>query len=243
MQAGTVILLAGGAGTRVRELYPHIPKPLIPVAGRPFLDWVCGYWARQGAAELVFSLGHGADAAAQHLSQRRWPGVKVHTIREDRPLGTGGALRYAARHPAVGDPFVAANADSLAIADISGARAMLADPDVDGVVLAVRVPDASRYGSLRIAPDGFLLGFEEKRPGEGWINAGVYFLRKRLLALFPDRTPLSMETEVFPSLLAAGSRLRVHRTDAEFLDIGTPESLSLAGKFIERNLGALEPRP
>ncbi len=238
-----MILLAGGAGTRVRELYPDIPKPLIPVAGRPFLDWVCGYWARQGTARLVLSLGYRAEEAARHLSERRWPGVEIHLIREDRPLGTGGALRYAARHPAVSDPFGAANADSLAITDVSGAWAMLADPDVDGVVVGVRVPDASRYGSLRITPDGFLLGFEEKRPGEGWINAGMYFLRRRLLALFPDRTHLSMETEVFPALLAAGSRLRVHRTDAEFLDIGTPESLRLAGEFIERNLGALEPRP
>jgi D-glycero-alpha-D-manno-heptose 1-phosphate guanylyltransferase len=239
MQATSAILLAGGAGTRIRELYPDTPKPLVPVAGRPFLDWVCRYWASQGVNRIVLSLGYRADVAERYLAARQWSGLTVEAVREEQPLGTGGAIRFAAGR--AGDPFVVANADSLVVADLSGAAALLADPTLDGVVVGVRVEDTARYGSLDISGDGRLLGFREKRPGRGWINGGVYFLRQRLLPLFPAASPLSMESDVFPALLAAGARLGVLPVEAPFLDIGTPESLGQAGGFIEQHIKELGP--
>jgi D-glycero-alpha-D-manno-heptose 1-phosphate guanylyltransferase len=236
----SVILLAGGLGTRVRALYPDLPKPMIPARGEPFLEWVIRYWCRQGAAHMAVSVGHLAEVAERYLAGRA-PEV-VETVREPHPMGTGGAVRYAAQHvrSPLSDPFVVANADSLVLASMSGALARLErNPAVSGVVLGLEMEDAARYGSLDLGDgDGDrLLGFREKRPGRAVINAGVYCFRRSLLDLFPAGEPLSMETQVFPALLASGARMEVERVPAAtpFLDMGTPESLAQLDAFIAGN--------
>jgi NDP-sugar pyrophosphorylase family protein len=231
----SVIVLAGGAGTRIRHLYPDRPKPLIPVAGRPFLDWICGFWASQGVHRVLVSLGHQAEIAERHLVAHPWPGMEIRTLREERPLGTGGAVRFAAASPFCTDPFVVTNGDSLVFCNLSSVWPVLAQPETDGALLALHAHDATRYGSLSIAEDGSLIGFLEKRPGQAWINAGVYFFKKRLLPRFPGSTPLSMEFDVFPALLASGARLQVVPVEGDFLDIGTPEELARADAFITRH--------
>jgi len=230
----SVVLLAGGQGTRLRALSAGIPKPMIPVAGRPFVEWMLDYFASQGADHAVLSIGHLAEVVEHHFAGR--PGIEC--VRETRPLGTGGALRFAAGQAPVSDPFFAANADSLAIAELGGLRRALEDAATDGALLAVTTPDASRFGTLDVGAGGWLRGFHEKRPGAGLINAGVYLFRRRLLAHFPPGAPLSLEQDVFPALLAAGQRLRVIPAAADFLDIGTPESFALAEKFIRRHFPA-----
>ena len=232
----TAILLAGGFGTRVKALYPDLPKPMIPVAGEPFLEWALRYWAREGVTRFIISLGHLAEVAETWLAARPAGSIEVRSIVEREPLGTaGGALLAAAAVPGA-DPLIVANADSLVIADTRPALALLARPDVDAVLLGVRVPDAARYGTLVTNGDGRLTGFREKRPGVGVINAGVYFFRRRALDWFPPQRPLSFETDVFPALIARGAHLAVAASDAPFLDIGTPESLAAAETFIRTNL-------
>jgi len=302
IENATVILLAGGFGKRVRHLHPDLPKPLIRVAGRPFIDWICGYWAGQGIRRIIVSLGHLAGVAERHFQSADWGDVEILTVREDEPLGTAGAIVHAARKHDCGDPFIVANADSLVFGSVSEAWELIeADPQnapsepenapsepgtqvtgqasdqksnqgshpksnqrpiqpkshegtfpatspCDGVILGREVPDASRYGSLRTNDRGRLLGFqekqpdgsEEKQPGKALINAGVYLLRKSLLERFPNRTPLSLELDVFPALLEAGVDLRVHPVAGDFLDIGTPQDLQRASRFIERHRAELE---
>lgn len=226
----TAVLLAGGFGTRIRELYPDVPKPMIPVLGEPFLEWAIRYWKREGVHRFVLSLGHLAEVAEQYFAGR----AEVATVREPQALGTGGAVSYVANQAALSDPFIVANGDSLVLADVSAALAAIAQPGVDGVVLGVEVEDTSRYGSLAVDEAGRLLGFREKRPGRGLINAGVYFFRRGTVERFPKQQPLSMETDVFPSLLAGGADLRVVGVQAPFLDIGTPESVRQAEEFVRR---------
>ncbi|MGD9648392.1 MAG: sugar phosphate nucleotidyltransferase [Pirellulales bacterium] len=228
------ILLAGGAGTRLRSLYPDVPKPFIDVAGQPFIQWVLRQFAGQGIEDFIVSLGHLAEVAERQLNKRPVDGLQVRCVQEPTPLGTGGAVRFAAS--ACDHEWLAiANADSLLLADWHGVWPRLADPAVDGVLLGVEVDDASRYGQLAVDGDDRLVGFREKQPGAGLINAGVYVFKRRLLARFPDRVPLSLEHDVFPSLLAEGAHFEVERTRAEFLDIGTPETIRQAARFVERH--------
>lgn len=228
----TAVLLAGGFGTRIRELYPDVPKPMIPVSGKPFLEWAIQYWARQGVRRFVISLGHLAEVAERYFAARSADGLEIVLVKEPQAMGTGGAVLFAADVAELSDPFIVGNGDSLVLADTVEAQHSIAQPGVDGVVLGVRVPDTSRYGSLAIGDDSQLLGFREKQPGAGVINAGVYFFRRDLLKRFPSKQPLSMEVDVFPSLLKAGTNLRVSAVDAPFLDIGTPESIVQAGSFV-----------
>lgn len=235
----TALLLAGGFGTRIRELYPDVPKPMIPVAGKPFLEWAIRYWARQGVRRFLLSLGHLAPVAQAYFAERAEDGLEILCFEEPQPMGTGGAVLYAAAQAAISDPLIVANGDSLVVADTGGAQRLLSgNPALDGALLGVEVADASRYGTLAIGNEGRLLGFKEKQPGSGVINAGVYFFRPSVLGKFPERMPLSMEVDVFPALLGGGADLRVCGVEAPFLDIGTPETVALAEAFIVGNSGA-----
>lgn len=227
------IVLAGGQGTRIRHLCPELPKPMIPAAGRPFIEWVIRWLAAQQVSRFVVSLGHLADAAEKYLVARPRDGLQIRTVREMAPLGTGGAIALAGQVAGAAEMVVVANGDSLVLADLSPAWRMLDDASLDGVIVGLEVDDASRYGRLEVDGAGRLRGFVEKQPGRGIINGGVYLFRRRLLDRFPKQRPLSIETEVFPALLAEGGRLAVHACRAPFLDIGTPESLAQADHFIQ----------
>jgi D-glycero-alpha-D-manno-heptose 1-phosphate guanylyltransferase len=234
-ERASVILLGGGLGMRLRSLHPDLPKPMIRAAGRPFLEWVIRYFEHEGLRSFVVSLGHRADVALAYLRERPADGARIAAVVEPAPLGTGGALAFAAQAAPGADPLVAANADSLFLADLGPAWAASEPDEVDGVVLGAAVSDAARYGTLEVDAGGRLTAFREKVTGRGIVNAGIYVLRRRLLERFPARRPLSLEREALPALLAEGAHLRVVACDAPFLDIGTPESLAQAEPFIARH--------
>lgn len=230
------IVLAGGASRRVRHLIGDLPKPMVPVEGKPFLEWLVRYLAKQGLKRVVISTGYRAEVVAAHFDPQPVPGVETSCVAEIEPLGTAGGLLHAARQSKLKPPaWLVLNGDTLCFADLSIAASRFSDPRVAGVIYAREVPDASRYGSLLIDPSGKLVEFVEKRPGKGLISTGVYLLRDALVQTFPDRAPLSLERDVFPELTARRTLLKVVPMKTPFLDIGTPESLPLAGDFIRRN--------
>jgi len=230
------VVLAGGFGTRVAHLLAGVPKPMVPVAGKPFLEWVVRCLARQGIPKAILSTGHLGDVVESHFRAQPVAGVVTRCIAETQPLGTAGGFLNAARlsgeTPAA---WLVVNGDSLVFANLALAVAELNHRAVAGVIIGCTVADASRYGTLAIGSAGELRGFLEKRPGKGVINAGVYLLRHSLVRQFPETLPLSFEQEVFPQLIARGSLLKVCAVDAPFLDIGTPESLREAQSFVEQN--------
>lgn len=233
------VVLAGGFGTRIRHLLQGLPKPLAPVAQRPFLEWVIRYLAGQGVQRIVLSAGYAGEQVQAFVAALRLPGVEVDTVIEPQPLGTAGGFLHAwdACAGAARGALVL-NGDSLALVPLAPLFAAAAAPACGGALLAVHVPDASRYGTLATGADGRLLGFAEKRPETvpGLINAGVYLLARRTIAALPRQgLPLSFETEVFPQLLQAGVRLQVTPAQGAFLDIGTEASLAQADRFIRDN--------
>jgi D-glycero-alpha-D-manno-heptose 1-phosphate guanylyltransferase len=236
LDQAVAVILAGGLGTRVSHLLPGLPKPMAPVNGRPFLEWLVCYLARAGVRRVLISTGHFADAVARHFDPQPVRGVTVRCVPEPKPLGTaGGFLNAIADCPAPPPFWLILNGDSLAVTDLTSLVAPMAEPSVNGVILGVKMPDASRYGTIVSSPEGWLEGFREKQPGPGTINAGVYLLRASAVAKFPARTPLSFEREVFPALAATKARLRVMVAEAPFLDIGTPETLPQAAEFLRRH--------
>jgi D-glycero-alpha-D-manno-heptose 1-phosphate guanylyltransferase len=233
----TAVILAGGLGTRVQHLLPGLPKPMAPVAGRPFLEWVVRYLAKQGVRRVIISTGYLTGVVEKHFQGRPVRGVEVQCVAETEPLGTGGGFLHAVKQADETAPlWLVLNGDSLVFANLALAAAPFSDARISGVVVGRAVPDASRYGTLAIGPAGELLRFEEKRPGAGVINSGVYLLRHSLLAEFPPKSPLSFERDVFPAFIGRGLRLQTVVTEAPFLDIGTPESLPQAEAFIRDNL-------
>jgi len=228
------VILAGGFGTRIRHLLRDLPKPMAPVAGLPFCEWVMRWALHHGLTEFTLSTGHLAELIESHFAPQPIAGATIGWARETTPLGTAGGFLNCVEtstQPTDGR-WLVANGDSLVLADPRPLLSLLDREDTVAAVLGLRVPDAGRYGSLDIAPDGRLLAFREKVPGAGIINAGIYAFRSEALALMPAKRPLSFEVDVFPSLIALG-KVRALSVEAPFIDIGTPETLPAATAFIQ----------
>ena len=114
------VVLAGGFGTRVAHLLPGIPKPMAQVAGRPFLEWVVRFLARQGIENVVLSTGHLAEVVEEHFQKNPVPGVRTRSIAETQPLGTAGGFLNAARFSGEKPPaWLVLNGDSLVLSDLA----------------------------------------------------------------------------------------------------------------------------
>lgn len=221
------VILAGGFGTRIRDLHPDIPKPMVHVGGRPFLEWVIRYLARQEITDICLSVGYKADVIEDYLSARPGDGLTLSLAVEDTPQGTAGGFLLSRERLGEKDLYIVANGDSLILADLEELG------DFDAAIIGREVEECSRFGSLDCAPDGTLLGFVEKRKGRGIINAGIYLLTPG--CQFPTKRPLSFEYDVFPKWISAGMRIRVLSSDAPFIDIGTPDALAKSEAFIKEN--------
>src|SRR3954471_21886553 len=156
-----VAVLAGGLGTRLRGSIGALPKVLAPVAGRPFLDILLDQIARQGFRRVVLLLGYRADAVEAHLAQARRTDLAIETVIETAPLGTAGALRGALPRLA-SDPVVVMNGDTFVEFDAAAVLAALGASDAAAALVAVRVPDAGRYGALALDGAGRVARFLEK---------------------------------------------------------------------------------
>ena len=228
----TALILAGGFGTRVKDLLGDLPKPMAPVHGKPFIEWIVRWLKAQGVRDVVISTGFGSEFVVNHFYNQPVPEMDVQCVAELEPMGTGGGLAHAAAQCGADPPaWLVLNGDSIIFAEVSAIIDSLGD--ASGVIVTRAVPDTSRYGSVRADEAGRITTFAEKQPGAGQINAGVYLLRHELLAGFPAARPLSLEHDVFPGLIEKG--LRAHAVEAAFLDIGTPETLPQAEIFVAEN--------
>jgi D-glycero-alpha-D-manno-heptose 1-phosphate guanylyltransferase len=230
----TALVLAGGRGTRIQAIHPDIPKPMVPVAGKPFLHWLTLWLARHGLDHFVYSTGFRADAIDAWIHDDEFPALTRIARPEDSPLGTGGGLFNSL--DACRDWVLVVNGDGLVMGGISELLALRHLAGIDGALLGVDVEDTSRYGSLEIDAAQRLTGFQEKVPGQGTINGGLYLFRKSFLDAHRVHGPSSIERDLFPSFIRRHADLRVVRTTAPFIDIGTPETLRQAETFIRQQL-------
>jgi D-glycero-alpha-D-manno-heptose 1-phosphate guanylyltransferase len=230
------IILAGGLGTRLRNVLPGTPKGLAPVRGRPFLAHLLAALANASVRCVTLATGHAADVVETTFGSD-FNGMTLSYSREDRPLGTGGALRRAAAGLDA-DLVLALNGDSHVACDLPGFLDWHRGHGLPGSLVLARVADAGRFGTVKVDEQSVIRAFEEKRgvAEPGWIIAGVYLLTRELLLGLP-KGESSLERDGFPRWLAGG--LGGYRTEAPFLDIGTPESLAEAEAFF----GGLRTKP
>ncbi len=237
----TAVILAGGQGTRIRALYPDVPKPLIPVAGRPFLHWLTAYLSNAGLRSFVYSTGFKADQIKAWCADGSFAECRRVAVEEAAPLGTGGGLLNCLDLCA--DWLLVANGDGLCMTGIDQLLGLRGDSGLDGGLIGVHVGDTSPYGSLDITESGRLLRFREKQPGTGYVNSGIYLFRKAALEPLRHDTPSSLERDIFPALIERGRKFEVICCDeAPFIDIGTPEAMAGAERFVAAHLSHLRSR-
>lgn len=234
------VILAGGLGTRIRELFPDQPKPLVPLCGRPFLEWQIEMLVEQGIDDIVLCVGYRAEQIMSHFEDGSAWRARIHYSVETEPRGTGGALRQAQHH--LGRTALVLNGDTYFRADyprlfkehVELARAR-------GAWASVCLADAeesSACGRVRLEPDGRVSRFDEKVEGAvGLVNAGAYFIEPEALSLIPWNQKVSLEREVFPRL-AADRRLFGLRSTSPFLDMGTPQGHARLSSFLSEGASA-----
>ena len=229
----TAILLAGGLGSRIRPLFPDIPKPMIPIAGLPVIEWIVRLWALQGVRHFVLSTGYLGEVIEQYFRElAELSSLQIQCVREQSPLGTGGGVAFAVQVVAVHDALLIGNADSLSSVDIASCFKEFTVRRADVLIGTAFHKDTAQYGSVEVGRDNNICSFREKVGGPGFVNAGVYLMRKDLLPRFASGALVSMERGIFPTLLKEGAAFVAHPIQGEFLDIGTPAGYTAAEEFL-----------
>ena len=219
------IVLCGGLGTRLGALTHETPKPLLEVAGRPFITHVLDHLAASGTTEIVLAVSFQWQKLRDALGAS-WQGLTLHYSVESEPLGTGGAVRHAMNQVGWFDAIVA-NGDTLLKMNPQLLSDAATQHSADVVLALKRVDDASRYGRVRIEADSRVVAFEEKgQSGEGLINAGLYWMRAKVLDKAPDEV-FSLERDLMAEYVTELAMYGVE-TPGYFVDMGIPEDLERA---------------
>jgi NDP-sugar pyrophosphorylase family protein len=221
------VVLVGGEGTRLRPLTLETPKPLLPIANQPFLERGLARMAGYGVDEVVLSLGYLPEAFVERFPDHRVGDVRLRFAIESEPLGTAGAIRFAAEVAGISERFVVCNGDVLTALDLGDLVAFHDARGAEATIHLVRVADPSAFGVVPTHPDGEVKAFVEKPPpGQAptdWVNAGTYVLEPSVLESIPVGMNVSIERETFPRMLDRRGRLYAMHSDVYWLDIGTPD--------------------
>lgn len=225
-------ILAGGLGTRLRERFGDLPKPLAPIGGRPFLTLQLEWLATHHVRDAVVCAGYGADQVRAVLGDAH-QGVRLTYSVESEPLGTGGALALARRF--VDGPALLLNGDTLAPCDPWALERERWEHGALGALALYQVPDARARGRVECDDADRIVRFIEKdadHAGGAWVYGGVAALAPALWARLAAGAH-SLEREVLPALASEGTLIG-HRAAGTFYDIGTPDDWERA----ERRFGA-----
>jgi mannose-1-phosphate guanylyltransferase len=220
------IVLVGGRGTRLRPLTETVPKPALTLVDRPFLAYMIEWLAAHGVSEVVLACGFLPDVLREALAgEEERAGVRIRYAVEPEPLGTAGAIRFAADELGddLEDRFLALNGDVLTDLDLGALVRAHAERAARATIALHPVEDSSAFGLVHSAEEGEVLAFLEKTgeavPGE--VNAGMYALERSVLELIPPGESVSIERDVFPRLVGGG--LHGLLLEGYWVDIGTPE--------------------
>jgi D-glycero-alpha-D-manno-heptose 1-phosphate guanylyltransferase len=222
------IILAGGLGTRLRSAVPDLPKCMAPVAGKPFLAHVIGYFQNQGVEKFIFSLGYKSEVIQDYL-EAEYPALHKQYVIEKDPLGTGGAIQLACRQATEKNVLIL-NGDTLFSIQLPALTAFHEQHQAHCTLALKPMQQFDRYGVVEIAANGAIKSFKEKQFYEsGLINGGIYALQVEpfLKEGLPEK--FSFEKDYLEKLYTVRPMYGVVQ-DEYFIDIGIPEDFEKANR-------------
>jgi D-glycero-alpha-D-manno-heptose 1-phosphate guanylyltransferase len=218
------IVLAGGKGTRLREVVPDLPKPMALINGRPFLELLLSSLERKGIQRAILSIGYMADVISKHFGSQYGKMKLVYEV-ETTPLGTGGAIRAALSHAKEDHVFIF-NGDTYLDVEVSELE-KLWKQNLRPIIVGCEIEDTERYGRLNVE-NAQVTGILEKGvKGKGWINGGCYVVSSDLLNSFALNTPFSFENDFLKQALS-NHQFGLYVTKGHFIDIGIPADYARA---------------
>jgi len=205
---------------RLRKVIKNVPKPMVEIAGRPFLEYLILQLSKHKIKEIILSIGHKGYVIKDYFQDGSQLNVKINYAEESEPLGTGGGIREAVEM-LDDNKILVMNGDSFFNVNIKELIAFHNHNKANATIALATVPDMSRYGEVIIDGNNQIVSFSEKgAKGAGLINGGMYVLNREVFAGFP-RGKVSLEHDIFPKLINKG--LLGMRTKGFFIDIGMPE--------------------
>jgi NDP-sugar pyrophosphorylase family protein len=220
------ILLAGGQGTRLRPLTLNTPKPIVPIFNRPFLHYQIDLLKQVPEIdEVILSLNYQPQRIEEIFGDGSALGIGIRYVVEPKPLGTGGAVKYAA--DGLTESVVVFNGDVLTQIDLAAVIGLHRDRRARATIVLTPVDNPTAYGLVETDADGNVRRFLEKPRADeittNHINAGIYVLEPETFDRMPAGVPCSIEREYFPSLVERGETFVAHVYPGYWIDIGTPE--------------------
>ena len=219
------VILAGGLGTRLWPLTKTVPKPMVPVAGVPYLEHQLRLLEKQGIHSILILTGYLGEQIEEYFGDGHELGLAIGYSREQSPAGTGGALREA--HEKLAETFLVIYGDSYLPIDYTETLAKLEGSAAAGLLVVYdnRLSDTSVKNNVDVDAAGYVARYEKDSPDPlGYVEAGVLAFRREIVPMIAPQGTVSLEKEIFPRLIAA-RRLIAQVTTQRFYDIGTPERL------------------
>jgi D,D-heptose 1,7-bisphosphate phosphatase len=232
------IILAGGLGTRLRAIIDDRPKALAPVGNRPFLDVPLNFLNSSGCTKnVVIATGHLGDKIENEYAQRSGYGFSIGFSREERLLGTGGAIKKALTHTQSKNVLVM-NGDSFTNVSLAKLLSSHIENRSDMTIALKKMADTSRYGNVELDETGRIISFREKDSvrGGGYVNTGIYLFKRELFDEVEADKVLSLEKELLPTF-SISKRIHGHVTRGRFIDIGVPETYRVAKAYLRSFVG------
>ncbi len=230
----TAVIMAGGKGTRIAALNSTIPKPMLPVAGKPVLEHEIECLRRQEITDIVLTVGHMAERITEHFGDGSRFGVHIDYIREEMPLGTGGALYYLKEK--VQDDFLLLNGDLIFDVDFHRLLAFHKDRQADATLLVHPNDHPYDSGVIIANEDGRVDGWLTKEDERGWysncVNAGIHVLSPRMLDQLTEPRKTDLDRDILRPSIPAG-KIYAYRSPEYVKDMGTPERIREVERDIE----------
>jgi len=218
------VVMAGGRGRRLAPLTDHLPKPMIPIAGRPILEWLVLHLVECGIEHVFLSVHYLSEAIINYFGDGSAFSCHIHYLKENKPLGTGGSLTLLPEPPTA--PILVMNGDLIATPDLAAMFEQHGRTDAKITIGTHRYAQQIPYGCMQI--DGNqIVEFREKPTIEHLVNTGIYILEPELLTAIPRDTEYQI-TELFTQCLDQGDNLHAFEIVDDWLDIGHHEQLSRA---------------
>ena len=213
------LILAGGAGTRMRPLTYVVPKALLPVGGKPLIERTIQYLKSYGIKEVIVCVAYLKKQIITTIGDGSSLGVSVKYAESEVPMGTAGQLKLA--EPMINGTFVAMNGDIVTSLNIGNLVATHGSTDGIGTIALKKFDVKIPYGHISLNKNMSIQRFEEKPTLSFMANAGIYVMEKKLFDYIPKDRVCSLETEVFPTLLSRGERLTSYFENAYWADVGS----------------------
>ena len=232
------LILVGGKGTRLKEIFSDLPKPMVPVSGKPFLEWLLISLKSKGILNVVLATSYLSHVIEGYFKDGAPWGMKIAYSHETSPLGTGGAVRLALNKMNTNN-FLVLNGDSFCPWDFHLMKNFHAEKKASATLWLSQVGDGSRFGQVNLEKNGEITGFQEKnhKKASSLISAGIYIIQRKAIEAFPPQKEFSIEKDFFTHLI--GKKLYGIVGPGPFLDIGTPESYALASQYLQNEFNKL----